>query len=480
MSDSRPDTPHQSTARAAARGLGRRARRAVAGTSPPSGELGIRRPQSGYSAKEEAAILDLVLRTGEALVATGAPVAETTVALQRMMAGVGVVNAQVEIMFTSITVTIERDEAPMTRVRVIQGDTADYTRLSELLELVAAVGAGTMPVEQAHERLDQVLQAPHPYRRGLVTLALAAMAAGVALLLGGGWQVAALAAGTTAVIDRTLRFFRHRGLPRLFQQALGAAIATVVALGLLWGQEMFGWSPTLLPPALVVASGIVVLLAGLSLVGAAQDAISGFPLTAAARSYELVLNTVGLVVGIGLVLDVGRRLGIPLAVGELSSFSGATAVRILCGAVIAAAFAIASYSQLRVAGWAAVVGALGVAVNDLAGLTGLGASSRAFVAALIVGLAAALIRSWTAVPAMVLTVCGITPMLPGLTIYAAMFGIVESGNILSGANLMVQALGIGLALAAGVTLGGYVASWTPTPSDIWQKAMRRRAGGSRI
>ncbi len=48
--------------------------------------------------------------------------------------------------------------------------------------------------------------------------------------------------------------------------------------------------------SLVLASSIVVLLAGLSLVGAAEDAISGFPVTATARAFEVVTLTAGIVV----------------------------------------------------------------------------------------------------------------------------------------------------------------------------------------
>lgn len=117
---------------------------------------------------------------------------------------------------------------------------------------------------EAKTRLDAIVTQPHPYRRWVVTLALALMAAAVAILLGGSWPVAGVAALTTAVVDRTLRWLRRWGLPYLFQQAIGAAIATLVALLLLAGQGRFGWDVSLLTPSLVVASGIVVLLAGLS------------------------------------------------------------------------------------------------------------------------------------------------------------------------------------------------------------------------
>ena len=100
----------------------------------------------------------------------------------------------------------------------------------------------------------------------------------------GGWLVALLAAVTTALIERLMRGLDRRGLPLFFQQVAGAAVATGVAV-LLVARHVEVRS------SVVVAAGIVVLLAGLSLVGAAQDAISGFPVTAAARAFEVMTLT---------------------------------------------------------------------------------------------------------------------------------------------------------------------------------------------
>ena len=89
--------------------------------------------------------------------------------------------------------------------------------------------------------------------------------------MGGWWPC--IAALTTALIEQSMRVLNRWGLPPFFQQAAGAAIATGVAVLLVaWDVDVRS--------SLVVAAGIVVLLAGLSLVGAAQDAISGFPVTA--------------------------------------------------------------------------------------------------------------------------------------------------------------------------------------------------------
>lgn len=456
-----------------------RARRVVSG-GPPTYAFGARRLGSGLSPRTEHQVLDLALRTGEALLGTGAGVADVTVAMQRMVAGLGLRGCQIDITFNSITVSLDREDGAVTRVRVLEVRTSDYTRLASLLELVDDAADGKVRVEEALARLDAIVGAPHPYPRWLVTLALGAMAGGVAVLLGGGWPVAVLAAATTAVIDRVQRILRRWGLPYLFQQAVGSAIATFVALGLLWGSEQFGWDTAVLPPSLVVASGLVVLLAGLSLVGAAQDAISGFPVTAGARSFEVVLNTLGIVVGVGIVLDFGARLGVPLTMTDLDSFAPSFAVQVAAAAVVAGAFAVASYARMRTVALVALIGALGTFVSGLIATAGAGPAARSFLGALAVGAVAGLVARRRTAPAIVLTVCGITPMLPGLAIYGAMFTIVQSGNVLSGATLALRAISIGLALAAGVSLGDFVARTYRAQADKWQEELKRRARGSRI
>ncbi|WP_207782548.1 threonine/serine ThrE exporter family protein [Phytoactinopolyspora limicola] len=456
-----------------------RAKRAFTDSQPPTLPIALPRPKSGLAAEVERSVLDLVLRTGEALIITGAPVADTTAALLRLAAGFGVTACQVDITFVSITASIDRDDDPITKVRVIERRTADYSRLADLLDMVDAVNRGDLSLDEAHDRLDEIRKSPHPYRRWVVTLALGFMAAGVAILLNGSWLAALIAAATTMTIDRMLRVLRHNGLPYMFQQAIGAGFATLVALFLNWGRTTFDWSPQLITPSLVVAAGIVVLLAGLSLVGAAEDAISGFPLTAAARSFEVVIYTIGIVVGVGFVLDIGQRIGVPLHITDHSTLSTPFAVQLLAGGVIAAAWGLASYSRLRTVAVAGGVGVVSAGVFLLVGDAGLGPAGSSFVAALVVGVLAAGVAERLGAPALPIAVCGITPLLPGLLIYQSMFTMVDADDLLAGASLLFGALGVGLALAAGVTLGEFLASPLRIRMDRWQRRVRERAKGSR-
>jgi len=424
-------------------------------------------------------VLDLCVRFGEALIATGAPVAETTAALLRVASGFGVTNTQIDITFISITASIDRDDDPLTKVRIINTRTADYSRLTDLYRLVEDIGAGRMSLLDAQSRFDQIITSPHPYRRFIATFALGLMAAGVVGMLGGGWLIAAVSAATTMLIDRVQRFLRHRNLPYLYQQVIGAGIATIVALLLLVGRDLFGWPMSLLPPSLVVAAGLVVLLAGMATVGAANDAISGYPLTAAARSFEVVLNTIGLVVGIGFVLDVGQRLGVPLYLSDTDPSGTPLLIQSLCGGMLAGAWALASYGRPRTLGLVLAIATAATAIRWTSDSLGLGPAEASFLAALAVGLLAAMVGNATRTPSYVLAVSGITPLLPGLAIYNGMFEIVNADNMVLGAGQLVAALAIGLALAAGVSLGTYLGEPFWSQTDRFTERVRERARGTR-
>lgn len=455
--------------------------RVVAGRELPTVPITSVRQPSGLAAEVERSVLDLVLRTGEALIATGAPVADATAALYRLAAGFGVTTAQIDITFTSLTVSIYRDDDPITQVRIANVRTSDYSRLADIIELTEDAGAGRIDLARARERLDEIVDAPHPYRRSLVTVALGVMAAGVAVLLDGGWFVAVIAAVTSMIIDRVLRLLRNKGLPFLFQQAAGAGIATVVATAFFWADGPFDWPSALgVQPSLIVASSIVVLLAGLSLVTAADDAISGFPVSAGARGFEVILFTVGLVVGIGFILNIAQSLEIPLFIGPSTRTTASPVVLIVAGAVIAGAWGVAAYARAKTVMIAMIAGAAGVLVNTVIRELDLGAATAAFVAAVVIGFIATAVADHVKEQPIVVSTCAITPLLPGLAIYSAMFTLVESDDVVGGGGDLIVAMGVGLALAAGATLGEILGRPLGPEGDLWQRRVRRRARGTRV
>lgn len=215
------------------------------------------------------------------------------------------------------------------------------------------------------------------------------------------------------------------------------------------------------------------LLAGLSFVGAAEDAISGFYVTAAGRFFEVVTLTTG----IGRHRrgarhrhpDGGADAGLgpgPITAHVVIQFSAAAA--------IAGCFAIASYARPRAAlDVAAPAGSAGPPPTRRSAL-GSALAVAAFVAAKWSVSSATRCTTGCTCPLLV-GVCGIVSLLPGLTIYDGMFAIVVEANIDRGLGRLVEAGAIALGLAAGVTLGEFLATPVRRSMDGFERAVRRHA-----
>jgi uncharacterized membrane protein YjjP (DUF1212 family) len=415
------------------------------------------------------AALGLALRIGASMLAVGASAADVTATVLRVAAAFGLTNCQVDVTFTSLTVSYDREDAvPLTAMRTVRTSGVDYTRLQGITDLTRAVSTGRLDVEEAHQRLDGVVSAPRTYRRTVHALGWAGVAGSVGFLLGGGWRETLIAALTTALIEQVMRLLNRRSLPLFFQQAAGAALATGVAV-LLLARDVDVRSP------LVVAAGIVVLLAGLSLVNAAQDAISGFPVTAAARAFEVVTLTAGIVVGIAGVLDVAQRAQLSPTVVDTSPATVPFTVGLAASAGIAGFWSLACHARPRAIALAAVAGALAWTTFLAAGGLGAGPAVASGVAAVVVGFCGEVLTDRLRVPPQLVAVCGIVPLLPGLAIYQGLFEIVVEADVQGGLAALVGASAVGLALAAGVTLGEYLGRPVSAKRDRYDERVRRRA-----
>ncbi|MBP2472950.1 uncharacterized membrane protein YjjP (DUF1212 family) [Crossiella equi] len=401
-------------------------------------------------------VLDLALRVGELQLASGAGAADVTATMLAVTGAYGLPSTDVDVTFTSITACCHRGNlaAPVTTTRVVRARSLDYTRLAALERVVRRITAGDLTAEQGLTELDEVSTAKHPYPRWMATLAWAAMAASVAVLLGGGVLLTLIAAFTTAVIDRVGRVVNRRGLPFFFQQVIGGALATGMALA------VHALDPTGLyaKPSLVVATGIVVLLSGLAIVGSVQDAITGYNVTAAGRAMEVLILTAGLVIGVLLVLRLAVSLGFPLSLAEPPPpFLAHVPLMIVAGGLTSLCFAWASYATPLALGVAGIAGALGTAGYGLLTVLGIDMVVASAGAAVVIGFVGGVISRRWRIPPLVIAVSGLTPLLPGLTTYHALFRLAVEQDIAEGGKQLLLAAGIGLALAAGVVLGEYLA-----------------------
>ncbi|CCH27743.1 threonine/serine exporter family protein [Actinosynnema sp. NPDC047251] len=437
---------------------------------------GLWQPVEGPSLPDDSTVhlvLDLALRVGEVQLASGAGAADVTATVVAVAEAYGLPRTEVDVIYTSITVSCHRgtEAAPITSLRVVRSRGLDYTRLAAVEDLIRRITSDRVKAPDAYAELDRISKQPHPYPRWTATAAWAGMAGAVAFLVGGGPLIALTAALVTAVIDRVGRVLNRRGLPFFFQQVVGGALASATALAL--------YATDLLPsvrPSLLVAVGIVVLLSGLSLVGAVQDAITGYNVTAAGRTMEIALLTAGLITGIALTLRAGVQLGVPTSIRDpLPPLISDVPMQFAAGAATSLFFALASYSPVRALPIAAAAGAVGTTTYGLLALTGTNAISCAAAAATVVGFGGAVISRRLRTPPLVVAVAGMVPLLPGWTVYRGLYQLTIE-NDAAGLSTLVLAAGTALALASGVVLGEFLGR--PVRSGLGR--LGRRLAGPRL
>ncbi|MBO0677884.1 threonine/serine exporter family protein [Mycolicibacterium sp. S2-37] len=432
--------------------------RIVRETDPPTDAL-PRLTQAVRAELDEAEqarvgeVLDLAGNIGAILMASGMPATATMDQVAAVAAAYGIKRIEVDVINTTIHIAAYRGPSapPASTLHIVQSRSIDFSRLAAVDRLIARIRAGQITSSDAREELTAIITAPHPYKRWIATLAWGALAFATAGTLGASWLACVVSALSAMTVDRVNRRLNRHGLPFFFQYVVGGAIATAPAIGLYWLSPRLGLH---FEPTIAIAAGLVVLLAGLSLVGSVGDVISGAPVTAAGRFFELVMMTGATIAGVAIVLHLAGRFGAPfVAIGpEAPPALAEFPARIAFGAASAAAYALACYAERSAALAAAFGGAAGTIAFLLAQGAGLGAVIASFVAAVPIGLVGRLMERRNLAPPLVVSIAGIVPLLPGLALLHGVYAILNDQHAV-GFAAVLGAFAIGTALAAGVTLG---------------------------
>lgn len=399
-----------------------------------------------------ARALLVIVETGELLLLSGAGAAEVVATMGAVADAYSLPECVADVTSTSLMVSYRSspETLPITEVRLVGEYGLDYARLRSAHRLVAGIRAGVVGPEAALAALDRMRSSPPPYKPWLVTLAFAVTGASFTLMLGGGAVVFAAAFTTTIVVELLNRWLSGRRVQRFYQCVLGGALSTVVAT-LLQLTELTTQS------SLVVVGGIVVLLPGLAFVAGVQDAIAGYFITASARILDAAIQTFAIVGGVGVALYGAVQCGVhvplaPFAVRAAQEWQQFAFIGVAAAAVCVG-FATVTQSSPKLMLSSGITGAIGWTVylllsQQLGGPPVLAAAG----AAIVVGLTSQLVARRFDVPPVLHIVVGIAPLAPGSTIYQGLLSL-SQGESLAGLLTVGQAAAIGLAVAAGATLG---------------------------
>ena len=258
-------------------------------------------------AREIHLTMDLCLRIGEMLLSSGAGAADVTATMRSVADHLGLRAAEIDVTFTALSMSHQRslDDVPTLMVRHVQQRDIDYEDLTAVDHLVRDVLTDQADLYLARSRMATIVSLGHAFPRWAVTVAWMVMAAAVGVFLGGGPVVSVVAAVAAGLIDRVQIVLARRRLPFFYLQVAGGAIATLLA-------GAVAATPIEVDPSLVVTANIILLLAGIGLMGAVQDALTGFYLTSSARLIEAMMATAGIIAGVALGISVADGIGLEL------------------------------------------------------------------------------------------------------------------------------------------------------------------------
>lgn len=346
---------------------------------------------------------------------------------------------------------------PLTLIRPATQREVNNMTIQAVQQLIYEIRRGQHTLEEAEEKLDNILRHPRTYPKWLTPASNAFIAPAVVLMFSTNWRAIVVTYAIALIVDRLLLGLARKSVVPFFRQIIASTVVTFAAALIAWLARNNVRFFSGMDSTLIVVGGIIMLLAGLAIVGAVQDAIDEYYVTANARLLRVFLLTTGIVIGILVGLYSAHKVGMGITVSSNPLHLAHLRYQVIGGALAAAAYALAMQSRLRAIIWTGLLGAGSLAIMYACIHAGLATIPSSGVAAAFVGLTAQLFSRRWKTPSSGVIAAGIVPLVPGLGIYLGLMQLVNypPGNVLffHGIATLFTAIGTALAIAAGASFG---------------------------
>jgi uncharacterized membrane protein YjjP (DUF1212 family) len=366
----------------------------------------------------------------------------------------------IDISYTMLTISQDRgvDREPLTVIRTITPRATHYQTVQRLQELCIKIRDSKMSLDAAEQELDTILAAQRYYPAWVTHIAGGGISAGVSILYTGSMTIVGLSFLLGMFTSWILGRMGRLGVPAFFMQVIAATTITLIAGGITWAVES-GYLEIIsyINPTLLIVGGIVLLLAGMMIVNAFQDAIDEYYLTASARILKVLMMTGAIVMGVAAGLYIAKQLDINFLASPERLTLTSINYQYIGAAMIASAFALGNHSRLMGVIIAGATGMLGYYFFLLFINLGFDSIPSYGMAAAFIGLSATLISRLWRVPSMATISAGIIPLVPGLTLYNGLMLTIQNApgtaSFDEGLGTLLRALLIALSIAAGASFG---------------------------
>ncbi len=185
----------------------------------------------------------------------------------------------VDISHTLLTLSLDRgiEREPLTIVKTITIRGPDYYTIEQVENLARQIRVNSFTIDEAEIKFDEILRQPRLYGRWVTHFAAGVLSTGVVMLFSDKplmWLIAFLMGSSVNIL---LYKLARSGMPAFFSQILAGFVITMVAVAVSYISHIGNIGALeAINPTLLVISGIVLLVAGMMVVAAFQDAIDEY------------------------------------------------------------------------------------------------------------------------------------------------------------------------------------------------------------
>ncbi len=372
--------------------------------------------------------LDLLLRTGELLMASAADTNRIDRNMKRVAAFMGIPEEKLhlEIRWTMIMVNVSDEQHSFSKFQKCERHGINMTTITEISHLSWEAIEQDYSLDRYEEELERIAGKARNYKPYLVALCAGFACGGFCKLFGGDWT-AFLFASICAFLGFRVR---ERCVAFGINYYMSLAIAAFVSTCLAYASTFSGLSSTPYHPLLACALFIV---PGVPLINFVDDMIDNYLLVGITRAANATMMVGAMTFGIAFAL---RLLGmndieIDHKFSELSMVPHDPYwVYAIAAAISAMGFSMIFNIQKRLLWVVALGGILAVCTRNFVNFElGYGPVIGSFMGSFVVSLLAVKAVHWFNVPNHVLTIPSVIPMIPGVLMYRSLLAFINMHGV---------------------------------------------------
>ncbi|MBO4889204.1 MAG: threonine/serine exporter family protein [Firmicutes bacterium] len=413
------------------------------------------------SGKEREDLLHQLLNMGENMLSCGGEVSRVEGTLVRMGYAYGASRMNVFVITSSMVITMsypDREEYTQTR-RLSDSGSTDFEKLEAYNELSREVCKEPVPVEELRSRIKKTQKDADPSRLEMYLGCM--LAAGAFAIFFDGGILDGIVAGICGLL---VRFLQEKIAPycsgKMIYHVLTAFISGLV-IGLL-GSVIPG-----IHLDKILIGDIMLMIPGIAMTSSVRDVFVGDTIAGLLRLVETLLWAAALAAGIMLALTLIRLIpsailfsqaitaAVPVAGSAAASgtrlSAGTAIVQLITGALGSLGFSMMFHLRKKLMVWTAIGGIVCWGIYILFDSFTPGVFLACLAASAVCGFYGEILARMLKVPATILFIPTMVPLIPGGSLYYTMAATVQSewssASFYAGRTIQyVLAIAIGISL----------------------------------